>query len=392
MWVPDSLEAFERAVESGALDEQHDFDAKRQLPDSGKEIAKDIAAMTTDGGMLVYGVAEDDDRRPRVLAPIELSGAAERIDQIGQTSITGNPRIEFQPLRLADDESRGYLLVRIPASPDAPHQVTVGDDRRFYGRCATGNRRLSEEEVARLYSRRQTQRVDRDQLLREVIDASGATPEAGAEGFLHAFVYPAVPDDEMWDRAVKNSQGENQLLTALREAVGSVRTDWGGISLASAANWRRRGADKWSFDSAANYDKAPPVGRIARADLSMDGRCSLFYGHAASRREDSFLVYERGIALTLAQFLACTAALYERGNVYGPVDIGMAVVGIRGAVSSFMAGDLLNIPTPYAEDVAIRHLRCQTAELAEDPALMARRLTGRLVKALTGADLDPLSG
>jgi hypothetical protein len=95
-------------------------------------LAKDIAAMTTDGGTLVYGVAEDDDRRPRILAPLELAGAAERIDQIVQHSSSGAPTVEFVHLHLYEDESRGYLLVRIPPSPEAPQQVQVGDDRRLF--------------------------------------------------------------------------------------------------------------------------------------------------------------------------------------------------------------------------------------------------------------------
>jgi hypothetical protein len=53
MWQPKSIKEFENAVTSGLLEERHDFDAKRQLPESGKELAKDIAAMTTDGGCLV---------------------------------------------------------------------------------------------------------------------------------------------------------------------------------------------------------------------------------------------------------------------------------------------------------------------------------------------------
>lgn len=392
MWTPDNIGAFESAVKEGALDERHDFDAKRELPGSNKELAKDIAAMTTDGGMLVYGVAEDENDQPRVLSPIDLNGVTQRIDQVAQHSISGNPHIEFQELRRDGDEGRGYLLVRIPASPEAPHQVTVGDDRRFYGRSATGNRRLSETEIARLYERRRSQAVDREAILGEVIAASGAAkPESGVEGFLHAFAYPAVPDDALWDTAVAASQGEQPLLQALREAIMSVRSPWGGTSLSSGANWRRRGADKWSFDSAANYETPPPLRKIARADLSMDGRCALFYGGAADQRGDNFIVYERGIVLTLAQFLAAVATLYERGGVHGPVDVGTAVVGIQGAISSFLVNDLMNIPTPYAEDVAIRHLRCQASELQDDLTAITRSLTGRLVRALTGHDLDPLA-
>jgi hypothetical protein len=82
IWKPVNIDSFEAAVIEGALEERHDFDAKRELPRSGKELAKDIAAMSTDGGALVCGVGEDENGQPRVLAPFELAGAAERIDQV----------------------------------------------------------------------------------------------------------------------------------------------------------------------------------------------------------------------------------------------------------------------------------------------------------------------
>jgi hypothetical protein len=47
--------------------------------------------------------------------------------------------------------------------------VTVGGDNRYYGRGATGNMRLSEGDVARLYERRQRWEIDREDMLDEVI-------------------------------------------------------------------------------------------------------------------------------------------------------------------------------------------------------------------------------
>lgn len=356
VWRPSSIEQFEQAVLDGVLEETHDFDAKRELPTNGKELAKDIAAMTTDGGVLVYGVAEDEDRRPRVLAPIGLAGAAERIDQIVQHSISGTPTVEFVHLRLPDDESRGYLLALIPPSPEAPHQVQVGDDRRFYGRSDTGNRRLSEEEIARLYERRRSQQTDRERLLAECVAQSPfGEPEPGRQGFLQAFAQPAVRDDELWDRTVESSGGEEVLLEKLRRAVGSVaEVRWGGSHLGFASGWELRGADKWSLDTARDREGQPvDPGRVSRADLSMDGRAYLFYGHAAaidrtrSGAPERLIAFETGIALNLAEFLALVGALFAAGGLYGYVDVGMAVTGIHGAVSSHRVGQpLLGMSAP----------------------------------------------
>jgi len=304
MWQPKSIEEFESAVTAGVLEERHDFDAKRQLPKSGKELAKDIAAMTTDGGCLVYGVGEDNNGQPRLLAPFQLANAAERIDQVAQHSISPHPRIDFIPLRCADDPALGYLVAMIPPSVLAPHQVTVGNDRRFYGRCDTGNRRLSEAEVERLYERRQRQHVDREELLAECIRASPiGQPTSGEQGFLQAFVQPAIRDDDLWDRAVASCGDERQLLDHLRSAVDSIPPRQWGMNLSKILNWRQRGADKWSLNTGSlvsDPSAIEPDDEIV-ADLSMDGRCFFFYGGAAvnndrnNARRPIFTLYERGI-------------------------------------------------------------------------------------------------
>lgn len=402
MWRPTDIQQFEAAVADGALEEKHDFDAKRQLPVSGKELAKDIAAMTTDGGALVYGIEEDEGNRPRILTPVELSGARERIDQIAQNSIFPSPRVESVTLRLPDDDSRGYLIVLVPASPLAPHQVGVGNDRRFYGRCETGNRLLAEAEIARLYDRRARVNVDREQLLRDCIAASPAGPaNPGKQGFLQAFAQPVLRDDLLWDRAVGLHQGEEQILQKrLRDAVASVRADWGGAHIGRALNWRPRGADKWTLDTAESSGDPDsfPVHRRALADLSMDGRCYMFYGGAADSTErrspelpSSYLLYERGIALNLAQFMALVGAFYEAGAQYGPVDVGMAITGIRGAISAHAYSDHLVWPA-YRDDGAFRTARYDSRELSADPMGVARHLIDRLLRSIShGSSWDPLA-
>lgn len=402
MWQPQSIEEFERTVRDGALDERHDFDAKRQLPTSGKELAKDIAAMTTDGGWLVYGISEDENGQPRLLAPFQLDGAAERIDQVAQHSIYPAPKIHFSTLKSSEDPALGYLIAAIPASPLAPHQVAVGDDRRFYGRCETGNRRLTEAEIERLYERRQRQNVDREKLLSECIESSPiGQPIQGEQGFLQAFVQPAIRDDHLWDRAVGSYGDERRLLDDLRGAVQSASSaSWGGMTLGSVLNWRQRGADKWSLNTesaVSNPSTLEPEDRVV-ADLSMNGRCYLFSGGAAvnsannNARRPIFAVYERGIALNLAQFLALVAAYYRAGGQWGPIDVGMAVTGIRGAISAHLMSDIAVVPQPYGDEAAFRTLRCDTRDLDEDSLAISRELLHRLMRAMLGDTAwDPLS-
>jgi hypothetical protein len=401
MWQPKTVEEFESAVTAGVLEERHDFDAKRQLPESGKELAKDIAAMTTDGGCLVYGVGEDTNGQPGLLAPFQLANAAERIDQVAQHSISPNPRIDFIPIRCTDDPALGYLIAVIPPSALAPHQVTVGDDRRFYGRCDTGNRRLSEAEVERLYERRQRQNVDREEMLADCIRASPiGQPTPGEQGFLQAFVQSAIRDDNLWDRAVASCEDERQLLDRLQSAASSVPSRQWGTNLGKILNWRQRGADKWSLNTGshvADPSAIEPAGEIV-ADLSMDGRCYFFYGGAAvtSDRNNAgrpiFALYERGIAVNLAQFLALVGAYYRAGDQWGPIHVGMAVTGIRGVISAHFMEDISMVAQPYGDEIAVRTLPFDARELEEDPVAASRKLMDRLMRAMSGGILwDPLS-
>lgn len=84
-----------RAINAGDLRETASFDAKMGLPPPGrnKDLAKDICAMTVDGGVLLYGLGGEDPTRPDTLTPFNLAGAAERIDQVVQTGIRESPAI-----------------------------------------------------------------------------------------------------------------------------------------------------------------------------------------------------------------------------------------------------------------------------------------------------------
>ena len=168
MWIPDSAAEIERIATARELQETASFDAKKSLPVAGRNesLAVDVAAMSTDGGVLLYGVEEDRSGQPVTPTPIPLAGAKERVDQIVQTSIAEAPHIEIREYPTNADASVGYLLVVIPQSARAPHQVTVGGNLRFYGRGATGNRVLTEGEIARLYERRRAWEQDRQGTVR----------------------------------------------------------------------------------------------------------------------------------------------------------------------------------------------------------------------------------
>src|SRR5256885_478894 len=132
MWIPASEDELVRAVNApGGLVETDSFDAKADLPKKSMDLATDVAAMATAGGVLCYGVAEDANGQATTLAPVKLEGARERIDQIVQAGVAEAPYIEIRQIATGREPTRGYVLVVVPASPRAPHMVTVNGDNRF---------------------------------------------------------------------------------------------------------------------------------------------------------------------------------------------------------------------------------------------------------------------
>lgn len=324
MWLPESADEIERLAGEGSLEETHHFDAKA-VPGVGRDVAVDVCAMTVDGGTLLYGVGEDENGRPTRPAPIELEGQRERIDQIAATSIFEPPTIVVTERPLADDPTRGYLVVNVPQSSRAPHQVVVRNDLRYYGRGATGNRVLTEPEIAQFYARRERWEIDRDRLLDKIIADAPFEHSQGA--FLHAFAHPVAPDPAMLRRALGDD--EMVLRNALVAATNSVHVRGGGgiAALRELSGWELHGAEGITIGD-ASFDEY----RFAlQMTIGHDGSTTLF-GCAGFTYDNAKLLLVDSTAANLGNFLASAGALYEIGEYLGNVDVGVALSGTEGGI------------------------------------------------------------
>lgn len=126
---------------AGALDKD---DRKRS------EITKDVSAFAnSDGGIIVYGVSEED-HKPKEISPIDgriyTKEWLENVIQLIQ------PRIEnvmIYPIRV-DDIGQSIYVVKIPRSGDAPH---MAKDKRYYKRFNFKSEPMEDYEVKDLYNR-----------------------------------------------------------------------------------------------------------------------------------------------------------------------------------------------------------------------------------------------
>lgn len=119
MWIPRTWTEIEALL--GEAIETASLDFKRKLG-SSDEVAKDIAAMSLNGGVLIYGIDEDPETLTATrIEPVAFKGAEERIRQIAASNIAPPCELEVEIIRKAEGDSAGAIAVRVPESLQAPH-------------------------------------------------------------------------------------------------------------------------------------------------------------------------------------------------------------------------------------------------------------------------------
>ncbi len=396
MWVPRSEGELIKAIEVGDLIETATFDAKAALPTRGrsKDLAIDVAAMANDGGTLLYGVAEDERGRPNILSPIELDGATERVDRIVRSCISEPPTIELHLIPTDDDPEVGYLVVAVPPSPRAPHMVTVGKDYRYYGRSATGNVLLTEGEVARLYERPRRWEIDREALLEEEISQAPLRPRADF-AYLHLVARPVVSDEALFGKAA-DGQAPLQFLGGLFSSAKAAFSQPYSPDLPQLSNFDRV-TDGWLWRTHQEID---PIQRqtdrpqyVLHFQVDLDGSGHLFCGRAAERRDGLLIIFEDIVAGLTTKFLSVLGSLYAAGSYLGPVDVGIAVTGLRGGTSNALQSHYRAVGSPrfFDKDLYRRTKRFLASQLKGDPRGCARELVLPLTRATTQELYDPFA-
>lgn len=127
------------------------LDYKLKLPGEGREDKAEFVADVTSfansqGGDLVYGVKDEKGVAVGVpgIDPPDLDKAILRLESLLRDCI--DPRLVGARLHWAPrGEGGGYLIIRVPPSPSAPHRNTI--DNRFYGRNSRGKYPMDTHEL-----------------------------------------------------------------------------------------------------------------------------------------------------------------------------------------------------------------------------------------------------
>ena len=378
-------------VEGGALCETSTFDAKREVDRRPKEIAKDIAAMANDGGWILYGVAEDENGRLSQLHPFPLKGEKERISSIAASAVSEPLRVTVSEIPSESSEGTGYLLVEIPASPRAPHMVTVKNACRYYGRSAGGNRVLTEGEVARLYQRRRSVEKDFAKELASTVESAPVELRKEEISSLHLLCMPVLPDENL----LEDLESPSQTIYAILKESRSRDV----YSHSYSPDFRERSPsiaiDGWKIfmDHGGNGGQERQPENVLDLYINFNGRMELHCGriadHTSSRGE---VVFEHIIAGLLVRFIHFAGHLFESAGYVGQVDLGASIREVGGKVpfDATMGRGFWIRPQDLDLKNHARTLRCGVADMRVASRELARKLLQRFFRGLTSGKFDPL--
>jgi hypothetical protein len=394
MWIPASEEELLAALAEGVVRESPYFDAKEALPRAGKnkDLAKDICAMTVDGGVLLYGVGGGDPTRPTKACPFELAGVAERIDQVAQTGIAEPPQIEIRDFASERESGKGYLAVVIPPSPRAPHMLILDGDNRYWGRGQTGNRILREGEVARLYERRERWELDRAALLDRAVAEIPFNFSDPIEqiGPMLVLARPVAGSSSLLTRAAREDSLEHFIGRMLPQEA--ARHDpypaQGTSGLSMAFEVVPRGAGRWFV----RRDDDVSFPYQALLDIRSDGEARYWHSPVinsqARRGKERLLIMEQSVTRAVYQLLGTVRWLYARAGYFGAIDMGVALLHIEQATAASRAQNMFDEGRPYGAPDYRHHERIVASELA-DLSAVTRRLLDPFFAAVSIPGYDP---
>lgn len=392
LWIPSSAEELEAAVDSGTLVETH-FSELKQFDDTEGErpklpgtLAKTIAGLSVDGGVLILGVAENKAEHRFDALPQPLAGLREAVDQSALQAIT--PGLRVTTCELVRDDGTGYLVVIVPVSPRAPHMV----DGRYYGRGDSTSRVLADVEVRALWERHFERRDRIVDLLAEEVAREPAPIEARTNARMFVVAQPVSADPRLLLDAVPNCN-----LMAWVQGLASVRLYTvhrpyaPTIGRASMPHRRARGvALTYSpMDSDRRFpehlhDSAQGVTSTADLEYWEDGGLRLYYGRASDRHTMGDFLLLGAIAGEVAGVIEAARVVSETAGFHSSWQFGIALRGVRGLPA--FDGGAMYPGAKFSEDTYDEVCEAGHTMLMAPDSPVLDALVGRLLRSLLGSD------
>lgn len=405
-WSPKTESDLQDAIDGGLIEESHFLDAKESLATKGdnRELARDLASFANDGGLLIVGLAENKANGTFTLAPQPLNGLPEKIEQVARTICDPPLNVVSTIIGSAADQTHGYVIVHIPASPAAPHMV----DNYYYGRNDKTKHKLNNDDVLRLHQRQRAAEQDVLLFLREEIDEDPLAT-VGDQSHLFLVAHPVTGRPEML-LDLTSGQDWNQKLWGLIEYA--YRDEVHGLlaaidappTLQQAGNGyrRARGAAK-ATPNLGEGRRFTPIPNFSSPDaielqVFEDGGLRLYSSRlsetagvnpAGSGMDEPVVLHPAAVNLT-RRLLGIIVGVSEKADYYGNWSLAVGVTRLRGRPGYVHHEQFFPSATRarYERDEYVRSTGTTWAELNDAPGTITYRLLGPLLRAL-GAENYP---
>lgn len=377
VWYPRTWPEVQALI--GQAVETSNLDFKRSISKHNDELAKDIAAMTLDGGVLLYGI---DEHRQTTLArevtPIQIAGVETRLQQVIGSHIRPVPDVATEFIASPDDPTTGVLVVLVPASLNAPHQA----GGRYPCRRGTTTGFLEEAEVERLYRQRrsiQTAPVSAADLTETQFVAVLADIGAQGIGHMSLIVKPRSPE-------AGHPAGPWQA-THLREAVRLAahehRQRFNNITLVRCFNqlgtWEPNGVAGWAAGKGGRVTSSRSDAQQFGASLAYPARLSFqaqwgLHAVDANDRVMHVSAREIDVARELTAMLAIAGEYFSTVTGAGLLAAGLRLRGFEKSISQLGTETGRLTELPGALDGVTTAAETSPLELSSTPEAVAQRL------------------
>ena len=351
------------------------------------ELAKDLASLTVDGGVLVIGVADKATDAADVQGTTDdIEALKDRISSVaGQTRVQPNMHVVFgDPLPNPDGSGRYALLVAVPQSPAAPHMV----DSKYWGRSAVGKRPLIDTEVAQLFAQRRLQRDDFEAKLRRI--CSDLDPVPIDERTLAHFSLLVRPEIPAGNGFIDQIENHSWLTQALVGAMNGYNYHDAHPNLLDLGR-RYPHPDGTAREGTANPPHDPSdlcsvgfaeMGHM-RLLVAADGAVCVASGRGSYPHSDGNTQIDlRYIAGVLHQIMSL-AGFFGRGAITyeGIWAIGVHVTGLRGRMGYSTSGFSVDRGREFEIEEYLRIAQTTTADLVDSPIPVIELLLRDIARA-----------
>ena len=391
---PSTQSELEEALNSGLAQESHFLDFKAALDEGkngNKSLAKDIASFAIDGGIIIVGVAETPNGYE--LAPIDLANQSERIDQVARQGILPPVSVRTRLVPSKASESKGFLVIQVPASDLAPHMV----DGRYMARSDSTQRALTHPEVIRLHERLSSAALVRSKEIQRQIDRDPVPFDSRTFPHLFITATPRMTPKPIFLDLLRSGTFTNEIRKWVKTSgsmVPRIRNERPNTidALISSPALRHDGVALYSGNITPNREysnvNTQRPEHIVELEFSQEGQIRFFNAQVGTYLDTTPpkmtpAIYPRWILEQVREFVALTGVVSRDVEFGGRWDFSIAISGLSGMnVLRENAWSSDSFKYEHNTDVYVSHsagdllsIQCKTGEMIED-------LLGRFVRSI----------